>query len=248
MRCSTHHSAAPPTVKLRHTPIAISADTVWLEGLLSHAPDVRGLAVVLEPGGAEAQRRQDEAVAHSLQESGFATLTLKLLSPYEQVRDPDVRYNTALLGQRLLAASEWIGHQPPLAALPVGLVANDTACAAAIRAAVKSPERFAAIVCLGGRADLAGAGQLRALRVPTRFIVGRSDPHHAMLQQAYELLGSSRDWQRVEGDELHHAGEAVVASAARLTAEWLAQKLPAAAHPSAADNAPLVPPLADGVA
>ena len=38
-------------MKLRNTPISMPAQGVWLDGLLSHAPDVRGLAIHLHSSG-----------------------------------------------------------------------------------------------------------------------------------------------------------------------------------------------------
>lgn len=235
-------------MKLRNTLIGIPTENVWLDGLLSHAPDVRALAVILQPDATDPAHAREAAIAHILQEHGFATLTLNLLTHYEQARDPDARFNVPQLANRVLAAAEWIGHQPPLTPLAIGLIASDTPCAAAIRAAVKAPERFGAIVCQGGRADLAGAGQLRALRVPVRFIVGHDDPHAAMLHQAYELIGGRRDWQDIAGGELVHAGGAATAASAHLAAEWLQQQLPPPAAPvdgfaaAAAPPAPLADP------
>lgn len=225
-------------MKLRNTPISLPTEHAWLSGLLSHAPDVRGLVVLLQPDAHDPAQAREAVVAHVLQAHGFATLTLNLLTEYEHSRDPDARYNVPQLTARMIAAAEWIGHQPPLTSLAIGLFASDTACAAAIRAAVKLPERFGAIVCHAGRPDLAGAGQLRALKVPTRFIVGHGDPHATILHQAYSLLTAPHDWQRVDGGDPAHCSDEELTLAGRLTAEWLAQKLP----PPAAAVAPLPPP------
>ncbi|QDF97148.1 hypothetical protein CJ010_11735 [Azoarcus sp. DD4] len=221
-------------MKLRNTLIGISTDNVWLDGLLSHAPDVRALAVILQPDAADPAHAREAAIARSLQSHGFATLTLNLLTHYEQTRDPDARFNVPQLANRVVAAAEWIGHQPPLTPLAIGLFASDTTCAAAIRAAVRIPERIGAIVCQAGRPDLAGAAQLRALHVPTRFIVGRDNPQAAMLHQAYGLIGGTHDWQAIDGNDPAHAGDHEIEQTGRLAAEWLQQHLPL---PRAAESA-----------
>jgi len=221
-------------VKLRNTLIGIPSEDVWLDGLLAHAPDVRGLAVLLQPDAADPAHARESALAHELQRHGYATLTLNLLTRYEQTRDPDARYNVPLLSARVHAAAEWVGHQPPLGMLAVGLIASDTPCAAAIRAAVKDPERFGAIVCLGGRADLAGSAQLRALRVPTRFVVGTADAHAGTLRQAHALLGGEHDWQDAHGADLLHVTDSQTAAIGELVAQWLDRHLRAPAAPAEA--------------
>lgn len=237
-----HHPNRELDVKLRNTLIGISTENVWLDGLLSHAPDVRGLAVILQPDAADPAHAREAAIAASLQSHGFATLTLNLLTHYEQERDPDARFNVPQLANRVVAATEWIGHQPPLTPLAIGLFASDTTCAAAIRAAVRIPERIAAIVCQAGRPDLAGAAQLRALRVPTRFIVGRENPHAAMLHQAFALIGGLRDWRTVDGSDPAHAQPAEIEQTGGLAAEWLQQQLPPRAAEAATEPPPLTQP------
>lgn len=213
-------------MKLRHTSISIPAGSAWLEGELSHAPDVRGLAVLLRPSGGPRAPSAEAAVAEILQQAGFATLVINLLTAYEETRDADAGFNVPQMANRVLAVAEWVGHQPPLAGLAVGLVACGTASGAAIRAAWKSPEHFAAIVCAAGRPDLAGATPLNALTAPIRFVVGGDDPHAPMLMNAYEHLGAPRDWQTLLGVGEHFAEPGGIDQLARLAAEWLALKLP----------------------
>lgn len=213
-------------MKLRHTTISIPTGAAWLEGGFSHAPDVRGLGVLMRAAGGKRTNSAEVVVAGALQQAGFATLVINLLTAYEETRDPDARFNVPQMTNRVLAVAEWVGHQPPLAGLAVGLVAWGTASGAAIRAAWKSPQHFAAIVCGAGRPDLAGATPLNALTTPVRFVVGGDDPHTPMLMNAYEHLGAPRDWQTLLGVGEHFAEPGAVDQLARLATEWLALKLP----------------------
>ncbi|MDO9596673.1 MAG: alpha/beta hydrolase [Azoarcus sp.] len=225
-------------MKLRHSLISIPADGIWLDGSLAHAPDVRGLAIVVQPGASQATHRREADIAAVLQEAGFATLTLDLLTRHEEQRDPDAGFNVARLTERILAAVDWIDHQPPLSALPTGLLASGTASAAVIRAAVKSPARFGALVCLAGRPDLAGANPLRSLRVPTLFVVGREDPGTAIQRQAFEMIPGVREWHATGGAEPEHVGRQELATSTALAAQWFTQKLPAAPSESADELPP----------
>ncbi len=221
-------------MKLRHTLISIPAGGVWLDGQLAHAPDVRGLALVLLSDSWHQPALQSGELETVLQEHGLATMTLNLLTRQEAARDPDARFHVPRLTERVLAAADWIQHQPPLAALGLGLVTADTAAAAAVRAAVQAPARFDAIACLGGRPDLAGAQPLRALRTPIRFIVAATEGGAEILQRAYALIGAPRDWVKLA------AGAAAAPAHGRgaPAAAWLLDKLPAAGTNGRADAAP----------
>ena len=212
-------------MKLRHTQLSIPTNGVWLDGTLAHAPDVRALALCLHSQGHPALEQSARPVELALQAAGFATMTVDLLTRQEAQRDADASYNIPRLTERILAAAEWAGHQPPLAGLPLALVASDTGCAAAIRAAVRAPEHFIAIACLGGRADLAGAEPLRAVRTPVRLIVTPGTTEAAILDRAYPLMKGAHHWLALPATEDAHELEQLIARAA---ASWLRQHLPQA--------------------
>jgi putative phosphoribosyl transferase len=231
-------------VKHRHLPISLPAEHVWLDGLLAHAPDVLGLAVILQTSVGQHQESREAYLAASLQRAGYATLILDLITRYEDSRDPDIRYNVPLLATRVIAASEWIRHQPQLKRLAVGLVAAGTGCGAAVRAAARAPERFSTLVCRAGRPDLAGAGPLRTQRAPLRLLVGSLDSNQAMLRQAYSLVTAIKEWRTVEGAGELFLEPGTLETAGRLTAEWLGRHLPPpgeAETPGEADATPEPP-------
>lgn len=213
-------------MKLRQTPISLPADPIWLDGLLANAPDVRGLALILQTSVGNHHESREAYLAALFHKAGYATLILDLITRYEDSRDPDIRYNVPLLTTRVIAAAEWLRHQPPLKRLAVALVAAGTGCGAAVRAAAKAPERFQALVCRAGRPDLAGAGPLRTLRAPLCQLVGSLDEHRPMLEQAFSLVTATKEWREVEG-----AGELFIEPgtldlAGRLAVGWLQRHLP----------------------
>jgi hypothetical protein len=210
-------------VKLRHTALSIPSNGVWLDGMLAHAPDVRALALCLRSHGHPALEQAARPVELALQAAGFATMAVNLLTRQEAQRDPDAPYNIPRLTERILAATEWAAHQPPLAALTLAVVASDTGCAAAIRAAVKAPETFTAIACLGGRADLAGAEPLRAVRTPVRMIITPGTTEAGILERAYPLMKGKHHWLVLPATDDARQLEQL---AARAAATWLRQHLP----------------------
>ncbi len=175
---------------------------------------------------ADAPPVDHDLVVNALQEAGYATLLLDLLTGYEVQRDPDAHFNVPQMANRLLAVADWIAHQPPLAPLSLGLVASGTTSGAAVRAAWKAPGRFAAIACLGGRPDLAGAQPLSALAVPLRMVVTGGDPDRHIIEQAYALVEAPKDWQTlpVAADSLVDAHARI--AFAREVIDWFAQHLP----------------------
>lgn len=215
-------------MKLRTTDISIPFEHIWLNGELVHAPDVSGLAVVLRPAGSPFAQSRDLRVAHELQSAGFATLLINLLTAYEEARDPDARFNVPQMANRVVAVLDWVGHQPPLSGLGIGLIASDTASGAAIRAGWKLGDRVAAIVCRAGRPDLAGLTPLNALTIPLRMIVGSDDPHAAMIRQACEHLRCPHDWHVLASvsDEFREPGS--IECFGELAAAWLSDQLPPA--------------------
>ncbi|GHU07499.1 hydrolase [Betaproteobacteria bacterium] len=213
-------------VKLRHFELSIPARGVWLTARLAHSPAARGLIVVLQTAMNPLIRQRENLITGVLQRAGYATFALDLLTDAEEQRDPDARYNIARLTERTLSAIEWLRFQPGTMMLPVGVLASDTASTAGIRAATRDPGHINALCLFGGRPDLAGAAPLKALRVPTCFIVGKEDPRAPILREAFDLIPAIRAWRATDGAEPEHLPASYLAANAKLAAEWLLTHLP----------------------
>jgi dienelactone hydrolase len=221
-------------MKLRHTELSIPAGPVWLGGHLAHAPDTRALIVLLQTSAGNHRDSREAYVAQLLQQAGFATFLLDLLTPHEDARDPDARYNTPLLAARLEAALTWLDHQPPLQGLARGVLASGTGSGAAVRAASRTQDGFQALFCRAGRLDLAGAGPLANVGMPVYVAVGRKDPGRDMVRRAYELIRTEKQWQEIgDVDDLFDQPGALE-TATRLAASWFDHTLPAARPPGPA--------------
>lgn len=231
-------------MKLRTTLLSIPADKIWLDAQLSHAPGVRGLALLVHPHAVPPDASRDAHVATVLHEAGFATLVAGLVTRHEEARDADIAFNVPLLANRMLGVTEWIGHQPPLAGLRLGVVASGTASGAAVRAGWKAPERFSALVCRAGRPDLAGAMPLRALRLPACFVVGSLDPDAGIVEKAYAQLQGAREWQVIEGAGPLLQEPGTLTRFAELAGDWLLHALAPSAENAAQTAAPGVVPAA----
>jgi putative phosphoribosyl transferase len=158
-------------------PVRVPAGEVTLDGDLTLPAGARGLVVFAHGSGSSRHSPRNRHVAEALNRAGLATLLLDLLTPAEEeedLRTRRLRFDVALLGERVVAAIDWTGAQEALAQMAVGAFGASTGAAAALIAAAQRPDRAGAVVSRGGRPDLAGDA-LERVRAPTLLIVGDRD-------------------------------------------------------------------------
>jgi len=156
-----------------HTRRRIAVPPLGLVGDLSVPPDPRGIILFAHGSGSSRLSPRNIAVADRLNAEGFATLLLDLLT-VDEARDRRNVFDIPLLAERLLEAAIWIGAEPDIADLPLGLFGASTGAGAAMLAAAELRGRVAAVVSRGGRPDLASP-RLGDVEAPTLFIVGGDD-------------------------------------------------------------------------
>lgn len=170
--------------------------TQQLRGTLTIPPEAQGIILFAHGSGSGRHDVPNQHVARALQAEGQATLLLDLLTPEEAETDNQTRqfrFDIELLSDRLLAATEWLSHQPTTHNLKVGYFGVSTGSAAALKTAAAHPESVQAVVSRGGRPDLA-AHALPHLQTPTLLIVGSLDTAVLNLNQlAYgEIVAPKR--------------------------------------------------------
>ena len=159
------------------TGVQIRAAGALLDGDLVVPPGAQGLVVFAHGSGSSRFSRRNRAVAQVLEEGGFATLLLDLLTREEEqidIRTREYRFDIDRLGHRVVAAVDWAGGEPAVSSLPIGCFGASTGAAAALIGAAERPDQVRAVVSRGGRPDLAGEILPRVL-APTLLIVGGSD-------------------------------------------------------------------------
>jgi dienelactone hydrolase len=164
---------APVTMKAVRIPV----DGWYLPGDLGVPLHARGIVVFAHGSGSSRHSVRNRHVARYLEQEGFATLLIDLLTGSEEEIDAGThqfRFDIPLLSQRLVAIIDWLATQPEVAALPIGLFGASTGGGAALSAAAARPKRVAAVVSRGGRPDMAGRALPHVL-VPTLLIVGGED-------------------------------------------------------------------------
>lgn len=157
--------------------VQIKAGTAVIEGDLTVPEQASGLVIFAHGSGSSRFSPRNRAVAQTLQEGGFGTLLLDLLTRDEEavdVRTREYRFDIKRLAQRVVAAIDWAAGQPALSSLPIALFGASTGAAAALIAAAERPERVRAVISRGGRPDLAHDA-LPSVVAPTLLIVGGED-------------------------------------------------------------------------
>jgi dienelactone hydrolase len=165
--------------------IMVRAGDARLAGDLACPEGEAGLVLFAHGTGSSRRSPRNRAVAAGLNQAGFGTLLLDLLTDDEEradTRTAALRFDIGLLTRRLAAAIDWLdATQSPR--VPLGLFGASTGAAAALAAAAASPGRVRAVVSRGGRPDLAGPA-LGQVALPVLLIVGGQDPQVAELNRA----------------------------------------------------------------
>ena len=142
---------------------------------------------------------RNKFVADTLNDNGFATLIVDLLTVQEQESDeksqkiigkyPGIllnKFNIHLLSERLKTITQWIVENEnndslieKLKGLPIGYFGASTGAAAVIETSSvvcnSYSEKIYAIISRGGRPDLADTDVLRSIKASTLFIIGEKD-------------------------------------------------------------------------
>jgi putative phosphoribosyl transferase len=174
--------------------IVFTADGAELGATLVLVPGSHGVVVFAHGSGSSRFSPRNRVVAAVLEEAGFSTALIDLLTADEEEIDRvtrDLRFDVGLLAGRLLAATDRLGEERETAPLRVAYFGASTGAAAALIAAAEKPE-IRAVVSRGGRPDLAGEA-LHRVRAPTLLIVGGNDAQVLELNETAqrELLGES---------------------------------------------------------
>jgi len=206
----------------------ILAGSVELEGFLDIPENALGIVVFAHGSGSSRFSRRNNAVAEFLREGKLGTLLFDLLTADEErvdVLTREHRFDIPLLSQRLQDAVAWMVDQDEAEGLPVGLFGSSTGAAAALIAAAAIPEKVAAVVSRGGRADLAGDA-LPKVQAPALLIVGSADTEVLRLnQQAKAQMRCHAEIAVVDGATHLFEEPGKLEEVQQLTRDWFVEHL-----------------------
>jgi putative phosphoribosyl transferase len=214
-------TAAQQSVAIATAGATLEADVVVPEPAL-------GVVLFAHGSGSGRHSPRNRYVAGELQKAGLATVLADLLTPQEEQVDAQtgaLRFDISLLGERLVALTDWLVTQERTADLGVGLFGASTGAAAALVAAAKRPASVGAAVSRGGRPDLAG-GLLRLVRQPVLLVVGERDPTVLDLnRRAMQELGGETTLAIVPAASHLFEEPGALEQVARLAREWFLDHL-----------------------
>jgi dienelactone hydrolase len=174
------------------TRVTVAASGVALAADLAVPEAPKGIVLFAHGSGSSRRSPRNRQVADALQDAGYATVLMDLLTTDEEevdLRTRELRFDIPLLASRLTGAVDWLAEVPALGGLPVATFGASTGAAAAIITAADRPGAVHAVISRGGRPDLAGEA-LDRLRAPCLLIVGGNDPAVLELNgEAAERLG-----------------------------------------------------------
>jgi dienelactone hydrolase len=217
-----------PKVALAQSAVRIPADGKTIDGNLAVPRGAKAVVVFAHGSGSSRFSPRNTRVARTLNEAGFATLLVDLLTRDEEVVDvvtAQFRFDIDLLAKRLASATAWLKKNTETKNLTAGYFGASTGAAAALIAAAKLPNEAKAVVSRGGRPDLA-ADYLPKVKAPTLLIVGGSDPEVLELnKEALEQLKVEKKLEIVP-DATHLFEESgALEEVARLAVDWFLKHL-----------------------
>lgn len=214
--------------------VSLKLKNLRLDAWLARPRQPRGLVLLVQAAGGSQRESRQGYVAEHLEQAGFATALLDLLTRYEDARDPDARYNVALLTRRLGQVIDLLAESPEWGHLPQAIFANGTATAAAIRSVRRRTDTVRAIVSRSGRPDLAGADPLAETHCPTLLMVGDMDLHiYNLNRQAIDLMPGQKRLVAIPGATHPFDEPGVLLHATREATDWLGRWLRGATPPGA---------------
>ena len=205
--------------------IAIAGEGVDLRAELTIPEGATAILIFSQAGGSRHSRRS-QIVAQHLQREGFGTLLPDLLTSEESQRY-GARYDIGLLTDRMVFVTESLKSLDLLCHYQLAYYGTSMGAAAALNAAARLPDVVRAIVCRGGRPDLADS--LNRVEAPTLLLVGDQDSFVLQLNRdALEQFSCVRRLEVIQGAShtFHEPGKMEEIDA--ITTAWFVQHL----HPS----------------
>ena len=209
-------------------PVQLDLGLVMLEGDLHLPPAAAGLVVFAHGSGSSRFSSRNRAVARALEDAGYGTLLVDLLTSDEEAEDKETgefRFDIPMLGERVTRLLDWVELHASLQTLPLAIFGASTGAAAAILAAAARPDLVEAIVSRGGRPDLADDA-LALVEAPTLLIVGGADtPVIAVNRDAMHRMRTNVELAVVPGATHLFEEPGALEQVASLARGWLRKHL-----------------------
>lgn len=208
--------------------VSIRVQEGELSATLNYFSEASGLIIFAHGSGSSRFSPRNKLISRYLNQEGFSTLLMDLLTPKEEIEDEitsEWRFNIPLLSQRLTIVVNWILNQDFLKNLPIGYFGASTGAAAALISAAELKTKIKAVVSRGGRPDLAKEF-LKEVVSPTLLIVGGNDMVVIKLnKEAYTQLTCKKKLEIIPGATHLFEEKGKLEEVAKLSSKWFARYL-----------------------
>ncbi len=204
--------------------ILIQLGSINLEGLLHIPENAKGLVIFSHGSGSSRNSLRNNYVANVLQDQNIGTLLIDLLTKQEE-EVYETRFDIDLLTKRLNGITNWFLEHAEFSNLNIGFFGASTGAAAALNVSAEMGDLIKAVVCRGGRPDLA-LNKLYRIKAPVLLIVGGNDLEVLKLnQKAYQKINSKKRIDIIPGSGHLFEEANALDSVAELTCEWFKKYL-----------------------
>jgi len=211
---------------IKNESIKIFTGNSLIKGNLYYPEQGTKMVIFAHGSGSSMNSTRNKYVAEILNKQGIGTLLVNLLTTQEALLDKytsQFRFNIPLLAERVKSTAEWLRNNYQVSA--IGCFGSSTGATAALVAAAKNPELFQALVCRGGRPDLAFS-YLNKIKSPTLLIVGSLDEHVlALNRSAFSQLNCYKKLEVVYGATHLFEESGKMEEVAALAKNWFSQNL-----------------------
>ena len=198
--------------------VNIELNDVTLIGNLNQPANPRALVIFAHGSGSSRLSPRNNYVADILNQHHITTLLTDLLTP-EEDEVYENRFNTDLLTDRLIRVTEKMLEQIAFDVLPIGYFGASTGAASALDAAAFLGDTVKAVVCRGGRVDM--AKNLSEVKAQVLLIVGSRDlPVIDLNKKAYESMRTKKKMYVVEGASHLFEEPGSLEEVANAAADW----------------------------
>jgi dienelactone hydrolase len=184
----------------------------------------RTIVIFSRAGGCSRRSRRSHVVAEHLHNDGFGTLLPDLLTA-DEIGEFGKGTDIGLLSERLILVTQFLQARDLLNHYSLGYYGTSTGAAVALNAAARLPGLVKAIVCRGGRPDLA-LKSLPEVEAPTLLIVGDQDSFVLPLNRdALEQFTCIRRLEVISGTAHSFDEPGKIEEVDRLAGGWFRQYL-----------------------
>ena len=210
--------------RMEERTVEVVSGAASLRGSLSIPEGARSIVFFTNGGGASLYSAQNRSIAEILNRSGFASLSVNLLTPEEEAMDLAARHmrcNIKLLARRISAVSRWLRKERSTRDLGMSYFGANMCAAAAVTAARGHQDDLDTMVLRTCRTDLVD-NVLAHLKVPMLFIVGSRDfPLIDINRVSLRSISAEKKLAVIKGATRHFASRRAIIEVAELTSRWM---------------------------